>query len=373
MKPRIYLDYNATAPLKPEAFGAVQACLSQPLNASSVHHMGREARKIVEDARAQVASLAGVAAGQVIFNSGATEGNNTVLKHFAGGRILVSAIEHPSVLQAIPQAEIIPVTKQGILDLSALEDLLKKQPKAALVSVMSVNNETGIIQPVVEAAELAHRHGALFHTDAVQAVMRTDININTIRFDFLTISAHKLGGPQGIGALVLGICGVTPVLLDGGGQEKSARAGTENVAAIAGFGAAVEGTYTPEQDRLAELRAKLESGILEISPEAVIYGRDVKRVANTTLFAIAGLSSETLLMAFDLEGISISNGSACSSGRVQASAVLKAMGAPDSLAQGALRVSTGWNTKPEDIDAFLASWSKIHERLKDKIKRSSHA
>jgi cysteine desulfurase len=376
MKTAIYLDYNATAPLRPEAMAAMRACLDMPLNASAVHAMGREGRRLVDQARAQVAALVGAPVNQVIFNSGATEGNNTVLKYFANERVLVSAIEHPSVLQALPNAEIIPVTKQGVLDLNALEEMLKRQTRTALVSVMMVNNETGIIQPIREISELAHRHGALFHSDAVQAAGRTALNLDTVQIDFLTLSAHKLGGPQGIGALVLGLCGVTPVMMDGGGQEKSARAGTENIAGIAGFGAAAlaaQSDMASYQQRLSDMQHRLERGILEISPGAIIYGRDQARVCNTTLFALEGASSETLLMAFDLDGVALSNGSACSSGRVQISHVLKAMGQSDALAGGALRVSTGWHSSPADIDAFLELWSKIHQRLQDKIKRSTHA
>lgn len=370
MAGRIYLDYNATAPLRPEAKSVMAGCLGAPHNASSLHSFGRQGRDLLETAREQVASLVGASAGQVIFNSGATEANNTVLRHFDGQRILVSAVEHPSVLGPAAGSVHIGVNADGVLDLHALEDLLKED-KTALVSVMMVNNETGVIQPVKESAALAKRYGALFHTDAVQAAGRLPIDIAALGADFLTLSSHKIGGPQGAGALVLGLCAVTPVLLKGGGQEKYARAGTENVAAIAGFGAAAQAAQARMEEfhALAKSRDRLERELHKIR-DIVIYGQNAPRVANTTLFSLPGLSSETLLMALDLEHIAVSNGAACSSGKVEPSAVLKAMGVPDKEAKGALRVSMGWDTKPEDIDGFLDAWQKIIRRLNQKMKET---
>ena len=371
---KIYLDYNATTPIRPNAREAALFAMDAPHNASSVHGLGREARKLIEDSRAAIAALVNVPPAQVIFGSGATEANNTVLKYFSGERILVSAIEHPSVLEAAPDAARIPVTKDGLVDLPALETLLKEK-KTALVSVMLVNNETGAIQPVAEIAALAKRHGALMHCDAVQALGKIQIDMATLGVDFLTLSAHKIGGPQGAGALVLGICGITPVLLAGGGQEKKARPGTENVAAIAGFGAAAKNAKAEFDtfQKLITLRDRLEKEILRITPEAVIHAEHAPRVSNTSLFSVPGLTSETLVMAFDLEGIHLSNGSACSSGTVRKSHVLAAMGADDVLAAGALRVSLGWDSRESDIDRFLEVWSKLHDRLKDKIKKKAHA
>ncbi len=367
MKQRTYLDYNATAPIRHEIIAAMSTAMQQAHNASSVHSYGREARKLVENARIQVAKLVNAPPAQVIFNSGATEGNNTVLKYFAdeqtGERILVSAIEHPSVLEAVPYAEKIPVTKDGIVDLAALEKLLQER-RAALVSVMWANNETGAINPIEKISEIAKRNGALFHCDAVQAAGRVPLDIMGI--DFLTLSAHKLGGPQGIGALVLGLCGITPSWLDGGGQEKKARAGTENVAGIMGFGMAAElahknmGAY----QKLKSLRDTLENEIKKIAPEIIIHAADTDRLVNTTMLSLPGALSETLLMSFDLEGIAVSNGSACSSGTVKSSVVLKAMNVHDSIAAGALRVSTGWNSTEKDIDNFLEAFKKIYQRLK---------
>ncbi|MCE7886895.1 MAG: cysteine desulfurase [Alphaproteobacteria bacterium PRO2] len=364
-KPAIYLDYNATAPLRPEALAAVNAALAAPHNASSVHSYGRAAHKMIEDARQQVAALVNCPPAQVIFNSGATEGNNTVLKYFAKERILVSAIEHPSVLEAAPASEKIPVDKHGIVDLDALETLLKKN-KTALVSVMMVNNETGVIQPVDKISALAKKHGALFHCDAVQAAGKISIDMSPGHIDFLTLSAHKIGGPQGAGALCLGICGITPTLLDGGGQEKKARPGTQNTAAIAGFGAAAA-TATrdlpPTATHTTKLRDRLENTLCKINKSIVIHSKKAARVPNTTLFSLPGASSETLLMAFDLEGLCLSNGSACASGSVKPSHVLKAMNAESA---GTIRVSTGWASTENDIDQFLAAFEKIAARMNRK-------
>jgi cysteine desulfurase len=361
----IYLDYNASAPLRPEALTAMTACLSDPHNASSVHGFGRNARKIIEEARLKVAALVNAPSAQVIFNSGATEGNNTVLKFFKDERILISAIEHPSVFEPAPLAEKIPVTPDGIIDLNEFEKILK-QKKTGLVSVMMVNNETGAVQPIQEIAALAHSHGALMHCDAVQAAGRIKIDMATMGIDFLTISAHKIGGPQGVGALALGLCGITPILLHGGGQEKNARAGTENVAAIAGLGAAAECALLDMNGmnaRLNILRARLEGEILKINPGIAIHAANAPRVCNTSMFSVPAARAETMLMAFDLDGVALSNGSACSSGTVRVTTVLKAMGCDDALASSALRVSMGWNSMDSDIDRFIAAFQKIHTRM----------
>lgn len=366
MKDRIYLDYNATAPTRETVREIVVKALQEPHNASSVHSYGRAGRKLVENAREQVAKLVGAPENMVIFNSGATEGNNTVLHHFKGERVLVSAIEHPAVLEAAPDAPRIPVNKDGLINLDALENLLQEK-QTALVSVMLVNNETGIIQPVAEAAALAHKHGALFHCDAVQAIGRIPVNMAALGIDFLTLSAHKIGGPQGVGALVLGLCGETPTLLHGGGQERSARAGTENVAGIAGFGEAArlaQDELPFYEDIQITCRMKIENELFKMK-SVRIYGQGLPRVANTLLFSLPGTSSETMLMALDLEGIAVSNGSACSSGKVEPSHVLKAMGANDEEATAAIRISTGWKTSEKDIDRFIEVWQKIASRIKD--------
>lgn len=374
-RPRIYLDYNASAPLRPCANTAMQQVLEQSgvaFNASAVHAFGREGRRMIEDARQEVAALVNAPPAQVIFNSGATEGNNTVIQHFSRAypqkRILVSAIEHPSVLQAAPNLEHIPVKHDGTIDPQALEEMMTSGGEVALVSVMAVNNETGAIQDVSKLSAIARKHGAFVHSDAVQAAGRIPLSLTEMGVDFLTLSAHKIGGPQGVGALILGLCGETPKLLFGGGQEKSARAGTENICGIAGFGAAAKESLERmnHYQALATWRDNLERQLLEMTPEAIIHAKTVKRVANTSFFSVPGLSSETLLMALDLEGIAVSNGSACSSGRVEPSHVLKAMGCDDKIAASALRVSLGWATKESDIEGFLATWKTVTARIKKK-------
>ncbi len=366
---KTYLDYNATAPMLPAAVKAVTDILHGPHNASAVHSYGRQGRMVVERARESVAALINASPSMVIFNSGATEGNNTVINHFKGERILASAIEHPAVLEAASDIEQIPVTTHGLVDLKALEAMLKTG-KTGLVSVMLVNNETGVIQPLAEISALAHNHGALLHCDAVQAAGRIEIDMPALGIDFLTLSAHKIGGPQGVGALALGLCGITPTLLHGGGQEKSARAGTENVAGIAGFGAAAQyaqANITAYREKTAALQKTLETA-LEGLP---IHGQHAPRVTNTTLFSLPGASSETLLMALDLDGIAVSNGSACSSGRVEPSHVLKAMNVPSEKSSGAIRISTGWDSSVQDIENVLKSWDKIASRMNKKAKENA--
>lgn len=365
MKEPVYLDYNATAPLLPDALKTMEACHGLPLNASAVHRYGREGRKIIEKARAQIAALVGADAGNVIFNSGASEGSNTVFQHFKGRRILVSAIEHPCVLEALPDVEKIPVTNAGVIDLQALEDLLKQEPAPALVAVMLVNNETGIIQPIQDVSNLSRKYGAALLCDAVQAAGRIPVDINDLGVDYMLVSGHKLGGPQGVGALVMGYCGEPPVLLHGGGQEKKVRAGTENVAGIAGFGAAADVAARGLQDyqSFADLRDHLEREIAALTPAAMFFGQNQERVSNTSLFALPGVKSETLMMALDLEGICVSNGSACTSGKVEASHVLKAMGAADDQALGAIRISMGRGTSSDHIERFLKAWQKCTARL----------
>lgn len=356
--------------------------LDGPYNASSVHSFGRQGERLLARARQQIAALVGAPANMVIFNSGATEGNNTVLQHFLnrGEKILVSALEHPCIAQAAGASDKrIPACADGQIDLAALEDLLKEAKVGgepyALVSVMAVNNETGVVQPIAKAAEIAKRYGALFHTDAVQAVGRTTFLMPDTGADFVTISSHKIGGPQGAGALVLGLCGITPVLLRGGGQEKSARAGTENVAAIAGFGAAAEAAQKSltVYQKLSELRDGLEKKLRMISPEIIIHGASAPRAAGTTLLSLPGADNQTLQMMLDLEGIAVSGGSACSSGTVKPSTTLKAMGVTDEVARAALRISAGWNTSPADIDAFIAAWEKIYTRIKPRLAQSQGA
>jgi cysteine desulfurase len=374
---RAYLDWNATAPLRSEARAAMLQALELAGNPSSVHAEGRAARRAVELARMQVATLVGADPSGVIFTSGGTEANALALSPgWTAGRgartpdrLLVSAIEHPSVLQggrfAPKQVMQIPVTPAGMVDLDALRILLKDTP--ALVSITLANNETGIIQPIREAAAIVHEAGGLLHVDAVQAIGRIGCDLNALDADLLTISGHKIGGPKGVGALIRReTLHLSDPLIRGGGQERGLRAGTENVAAIAGFGAAAEAAGNgreAEAARMAALRERLEAGLRAATPEVIVFGQDQARLPNTTLFTHPGLRAETAVIAFDLEGVAVSSGSACSSGKVQPSHVLEAMAVEPQLARGAIRISSGFATTEHDMDQGLKAWLKLSESL----------
>jgi len=360
----VYLDYNATAPARREAVDAVAAALREAGNASSVHRFGRAARRRVEAAREQVAALVNARASGVVFTSGGTEANNQALRGHGRPRVLVSAGEHDSVLRAVPEAERIPLTRDGRVDLTALATMLADDPRPALVSVMLANNETGVIQPVAEVAALAKDFGARVHCDAVQAAGKVPVDIRTLGVDLLTLSAHKLGGPQGVGALVLADDAPLEALLLGGGQERGYRAGTENVAGIAGFGAAAEVAVSELKQvaRLAEWRDHLEREARALAPHAVVHGATATRLPNTSCIGLPGMSAETQVMSLDLAGVAVSSGSACSSGKVHPSHVLAAMGVPRAEAGAAIRVSLGWATRAGDIDRFLAVWGRLAQR-----------
>ncbi len=372
-KTPVYLDYNASALMRPAVADLMRALMTTPGNASSIHGFGREARKHIELAREQVAALAGTHPNYVTFTSGATEANNAVLKHFASQRILVSAIEHPSVLESAPKAEKIPVTQDGVIDLAAFDKLLDSGDAPALICVMLVNNETGVIQPVAELVKRARaKHPRVFfHCDAVQAAGKIPFDLSMLGVDYLSLSAHKLGGPHGAGALLCAP-GSEPVpFIHGGGQEKRQRAGTENVAAIAGFGLAADMAQTELEtfQRLATLRDQLESQLKAAAPEIVIFGAQAPRVANTSNIGLPGIAANTQLMNLDIEGIAVSSGSACSSGTVKPSHVLEAMNAGPHLTSQALRVSMGWDTKADDIERLAEAWLKMYSRVADKIAR----
>jgi cysteine desulfurase len=376
MADRVYLDWNATTPLRPEARAAMAAALDVAGNPSSVHAEGRRARKLVEDARAALAAAVGASPRHVVFTSAGTEANALALTPGLHGadtrpveRLVMSAIEHASVLAGgrfRPTAiDKVRVSRSGVVDLDHLRELLASGPPA-LVSIMAANNETGALQPVREAAEIVHAAGGLLHVDAIQVLGRISLDINEIGADILTLSAHKIGGPKGVGALILseGLAGLEP-LLRGGGQEFGRRAGTENVSGVAGFGAAVGaalGALQNDRLRLERLRGRLESGLKQ-SPGVVIFSEDAPRIPNTTLFTAPGLRAETAVIGFDLEGVAVSSGSACSSGKVQPSHVLDAMGYGPKLAQGAVRLSLGWSTSETDIDYCLKAWRKLANTL----------
>jgi cysteine desulfurase len=368
-KRSIYMDCNATMPVKPGVVDVMTNVLRETGNASSIHRDGRAARRHIEEARAALAALIGTNPAYVFFTSGATESNNTVLKTFAGQNVLLSAIEHPSVLEVLPEAAKIPVTPDGIVDLNALEELLATKP--ALVSIMLVNNESGVIQPIAEAVRLIRKKSptTIVHCDAVQALGRITVFFSALQVYFLSLSANKMGGPQGSGALVMAPGAKIDKLLRGGGQEKRQRPGTENVAGIAGFGVAAKlaDADMAAFQALSTHRDRIEETLLNAEPRLKIFGRNAPRVSNTTQLALPGMTAETQLMAMDLAGVSLSSGSACSSGTVKPSHVLQAMNVPDNEAMGALRVSLGWHTTKEDVDGLIAAWLEMHARIKDKI------
>ena len=382
MAERVYFDWNATAPLRSEARAAVLAALDLVGNPSSVHAEGRAAHQVIEKARESVAALVGGDPRCVTFTSGGTEANMLALGPGAGGigapkhaRLLVSAIEHPSVLAggrfAAGVVEQIPVTAGGYVDLSALAERLAALARdgvgVPLVSLMLANNETGVIQPVAQAAEIVHRAGGLLHVDAVQGAGRIPIDINALGADLLTLSGHKIGAPKGVGALIRRHRDIAiDVLIAGGGQEGRLRAGTENVAGIAGFGAAAVAALRNldrETTFLAGLRDRLEHE-LKMSPATpTIFGEHAPRLPNTTLFSVPGVKAETAVIALDLEGVAVSSGAACSSGKVQPSHVLAAMGVEPELAGGAVRISLGADTTESDVESFQSAWNKVLSSL----------
>jgi cysteine desulfurase len=378
MNQRSYLDYNATAPLRPEVREAVAAALTVHGNPSSVHAEGRTARALIEEARAKVAALAGARSEDVIFTSGATEANALALAAQPGNawHCYMSAVEHPSVLvggRFYPETTTrIPVTPDGVIDLKILASELEKHHLGGwrpLVSLMAANNETGAIQPVAEAAKIVHSVGGLVHTDAVQAAGRIRLGMSALGADMLSLSAHKIGGPKGVGALVLGNGVSVEPLIKGGGQERRKRAGTENVPGIVGFGVAAElaAADLAKMGDMARLRDELETRALAIAPDAIVLSSRVQRLANTSCIAVPGVKAETLVIGLDLAGIAVSSGSACSSGKVEASHVLSAMGVPEEVAQGAIRVSLGFATKRDDIENFLKVFAELIGRLRPKV------
>lgn len=358
----VYLDHNATAPLRPDAAEAMRAALAVVGNPSSVHGHGRRARRWIEDAREAVAALAGVAPAGVVFTGGGSEANALALSGLGAGPRLCSAVEHDSVHRWVPFEGHVAVDHEGVLDLEGLARALSEATGPGLLSLMLANNETGVLQPVTEAAALAHAAGWRVHCDAAQAPGRLwPLTLATLGVDLLTLSAHKLGGPTGVGALIVADGLTLSPLVRGGGQERGRRAGTENLVGIAGFGAAAvavraEGTAGPA--RLAVLRDRLEAGIRARVPKAAIHGAAVARLPNTTCVGLpeTAPTADMQVMRLDLAGVSVGSGSACSSGKVAASHVLGAMGLAEAAARRAIRVSLGWSTVEADVDRFLEAW-----------------
>jgi len=359
----VYVDYNATAPLRPEAKTAMIEVLGNPGNPSSVHSMGRQAKNVIERSRSQISEFIGAGQENVVFTSGGTEADILALKGSNCSSILISSIEHDAVLEAVPEASRIMVSENGLLDIEHLKALLKKAPKPILISVMWANNETGVIQPIEAVSNLASDFDALVHVDAVQALGKLPIHFLNSGIDMLSISAHKIGGPTGIGALIIREdLNLEPIMV-GGGQERGKRSGTENLAGIAGFGAAAEACSKQEDadKKIVHLRNYFEKVILTKVPSAKIIAQKQKRLDNTSAIFMPGLNAETQVMAFDLEGIAVSAGAACSSGKVKQSHVLKAMNLPDELINNTIRISFGWQNSEEDVNRLIEVWLKIYQ------------
>ena len=363
-----YLDYNATAPTRAAVQEAVSKTLEGIGNPSSIHGAGRAVRDAIEVAREKVARLVHASPDQVVFTSGGTEANHLAVQGASVQRHLISAVEHDSIRGAVIDAEIVPVDGNGIADLKVLEGMLSVDPKPALVSIMMVNNETGVIMPIADVSKIVHAHGSYLFSDAVQAAGKMTIDLGVLDIDYLTLSAHKLGGPMGVGALILGPHAPYVVPTAGSGQERGRRPGTENVPGIIGFGVAAEIAAESLEDfqKLAALRDQLEAGIRRITEEAHIFACAAPRVANTTLVSMPRVPSETQLAAFDLAGFAVSAGSACSSGKVDPSHVLLAMGVAEAVAATAIRISLGWDSRTHDVTGFLKAWESLYVRTRDR-------
>lgn len=365
----IYLDHNATSLVRSSVRDAMHAVEALPLNASSVHKAGRKAKQLLEGARKSLADYLSVFPHEVIFTASATEANNTALRALAPTHpLLVSTVEHPCVLNTGLKlgASVIVVDAKGVVDLAVLDAKLASVGRAALVSVMLVNNETGVIQPIEEVAHIVKKHGGKLHVDAVQAFGKMPIDLGTIQADMLTISAHKIGGPVGVGALILrDDKGFVP-LLTGGGQERGLRAGTENIPAIIGLSALIDeispAAMQAQQQTWHNLREQFIQTIRQYAPEAPVYGAKTAQMPNTIMVGMPGMGSETQLMHFDLADIAVSAGSACSSGKVQPSHVLRAMGVPLDEAAQAIRISMGYNTTFQEVQTCAENWLILYRK-----------
>ena len=363
----IYADYNATTPLRPDARAAMIDVMAEPGNPSSVHRAGRNAREAIERARGRVANFLGATPESVIFTSGGTEADLLALRGSGRARVLVSAIEHEAVLAAVPELTRIPVLSNGTLDLTALEALLAISGASAIVSVMWANNETGAIQPLPEIIALARAKGALVHSDAVQAAGKVGLDFMSSGLDLMSVSAHKIGGPAGVGALLTRDGLALDPLIVGGGQERGRRSGTENLSGIVGFGAAAERAAADMVacvvgDRIAALRDRFEEKVLAGAPDARVLCQGIPRLPNTSCVVMPGVAAETQVMAMDLEGIAVSAGSACSSGKVKRSHVIDAMEPAGDAATNAIRISFGWLNTTEEVDRVVAAWLRLYKR-----------
>ncbi|MCA4774247.1 cysteine desulfurase family protein [Wolbachia endosymbiont of Mansonella perstans] len=368
----VYADYNATSPIIDSVKKSILEVLSkQILNPSSLHRKGQEARKILQDARDNVRGIIGALDDkEVVFTSGATEANNLVMKGMVGYRYVISAIEHPSILNSTCNPHIIPVNQEGVVDLLELEKVLSKlEGDRVIVSAMMANNETGVIQPVKEVAEIAHKFGAICHTDVAQSVGKTEVNMEDLGVDLLTLSAHKFGGIAGSGVLIFDKKLVIEPIVIGGGQEKGLRGGTENIVAIAGLSAALQDIpyLLSKMDEIKKLRDQLECELLNLASGIKIFGQNSKRLPNTSLIYMPKVRSDVQLMHFDLNNIAVGNGSACSSGKVEPSHVLLAMGATKEQAECSIRISIGQKTKPRDVEKIVNCWYNIYKMYGSRV------
>lgn len=364
----IYLDYNATALMKPAVIEEMARVMAIGGNPSSVHAVGRGAKAILEQSRQTIGRMINCRPQKVTFTGGGTEANNIALKATGRDHIIIAATEHDSIAGIKDNfsgtVHCLSVDQNGKVSPEELTEALQDIPEKTLVSIMLANNETGVVQDIKTLAEITHAAGALFHTDAIQALGKIPVDFRALGVDMMSLSAHKISGPQGVGALVaLEKIDIKPIIF-GGGQEVGRRSGTENLAGIAGFAKAV--SMVPKSlnvmDHLKEMRDRLEQEISRHAPDAVFYGASSDRLPNTTTILMPGVASETQVMAFDLDGICVSSGSACSSGKVKPSHVVSAMGARQDQALSTIRVSLGWQTTPQDVDSFIAAWIKLYDR-----------
>jgi cysteine desulfurase len=365
-KTPVYCDYNAGAPVRAEAAVAMSRALAAGGNPSSVHSAGRRARALTEDAREKLATMLGASAENVVLTSGATEALHLAMISAGVASLITSAVEHDAVFEhatrALKTQHVAPVDANGVIDLAALGTLLANAPRPALVAVQLANNETGVIQPIARVSALCREHGALLLVDAAQAFGRIPVDIADLDASYLVVSSHKLGGPPGVGAFVLAPGAPFSIARFGGGQERGRRPGTENMPAVVGFAVAAEWALrdlNADAERLGAMRDRFEANLPR---DAIIFGVNAERLPNTSNFALPGLSAETAVIAMDLEGVAISSGAACSSGKVRSSRVLAAMGVAPELAKGALRVSFGHESKVTDVDEVLLALSKIAAR-----------
>jgi len=365
MNQPVYMDHNATTPTRPQAVDAVVRAMQSGGNPSSVHSVGRKALRVLEDAREQVrGAVNALKSAQVIFTSCGTEANSLALQNCGRDKMFAGATDHPAVLQARDDIQRIAVDVNGLIDPFQLEEMLAGGGDDTVISVMMANNETGVLQQIEGIAHIAHRYHALVHTDAVQALGKVDVDFQALGVDMMSLSAHKIGGPLGVGALIATKDVKLTAQNAGGGQENGLRGGTQNVPGIAGFGVAAELAVSElaGMGRLKAMRDQLETRILAIAPDAMVIATMADRLPNTSFISMPGVDAETQVMAFDLAGICVSAGSACASGKTKASAVLGAMGVAPDTAKSAVRVSLGLSNTEDDIERFISAWCELYQR-----------